>query len=228
MLLEVDKILTKHNVWYSLSYGSALGAYREHGFIPWDLDIDILINIEEQENVRNLLRDELPSSFNVIGCDIETVSSYDMVVAKGIYEGDMHIDIYPLIGGPNSIEDGHKYQLKCRYVHKFAKLKYADWRRIQKKWKLPFVFIIKFIENIIPDNVIRKYIKYLGTKYDFKKSKYIFPFANDGKPGEYMEKNMLTETMRVPFDNLVVPIPANIDYYLSRIYGKDYMTPVKY
>lgn len=41
MLTEADKVLTKMGVRAFLTYGALLGAYREHGFISYDPDIDL-------------------------------------------------------------------------------------------------------------------------------------------------------------------------------------------
>ena len=41
MIKELDEIFKKNNITYYLGGGSALGAIRHQGFIPWDEDMDI-------------------------------------------------------------------------------------------------------------------------------------------------------------------------------------------
>ena len=228
MLDAIDRILSDNGIWYSLSYGSALGAYREHGFIEWDLDIDIIVKIDDQDYICDLLRRNLPEGLAVASCKSDNVSSYDVVLKEGVPERDLHVDIYPLVGGPDDIEAGYKYQLKCRKTHKYCSCKYVELGRLRKKWKLPFVIAIKVVEKLIPNRLIRSHISKMANRYPLENAKYIFPFANDGKRGEYMEKDKLLKTRRVQFESLELPIPAEAEWYLSRIYGDNFMTPIKY
>lgn len=46
LLVELTDILDKNNFKYSLFYGSLLGAIRHNGFIPWDDDVDIIVEPE--------------------------------------------------------------------------------------------------------------------------------------------------------------------------------------
>ena len=41
LLKDFDQFCKKHNLKYSLCYGTLIGAARHKGFIPWDDDIDV-------------------------------------------------------------------------------------------------------------------------------------------------------------------------------------------
>lgn len=61
MLKEVDRICTKYEIRYMLFAGTALGAVRHHGFIPWDDDLDILMLRSEYEKFLAVAELELDS-----------------------------------------------------------------------------------------------------------------------------------------------------------------------
>ena len=57
----VTHILEKHDIPYSLAYGTLLGAVRHQGFIPWDCDFDLWLFDDSYEDAKQYLREELPS-----------------------------------------------------------------------------------------------------------------------------------------------------------------------
>lgn len=49
MLKDIDIVCKKYRISYQLFAGTALGAVRHHGFIPWDDDVDIIMPRSEYE-----------------------------------------------------------------------------------------------------------------------------------------------------------------------------------
>ena len=54
LLVKLDQICRKHNLQYSVAFGSLLGIIRHQGFIPWDDDIDVVMPREDYEKLRLL------------------------------------------------------------------------------------------------------------------------------------------------------------------------------
>lgn len=61
MLCELDAICRRNNINYMLFAGSALGAVRHKGFIPWDDDLDIVMLREDYDRFLFVAPNELDS-----------------------------------------------------------------------------------------------------------------------------------------------------------------------
>ena len=62
MAKQVTAILDKHNIRYTMYYGTLLGAIRHKGFIPWDDDFDLGVLDEQYDEGMEWLRMEMPES----------------------------------------------------------------------------------------------------------------------------------------------------------------------
>lgn len=106
--VEVRNVLEKHNIPYSLFFGSLLGAVRHKGFIPWDTDMDFGA-FEDYDNTVDLLRKELPSWLVVLDSKIDSnyCASWVKIVDRfseihaTMFSGDndfkyrgLHVDLY--------------------------------------------------------------------------------------------------------------------------------------
>ena len=63
MYKDIAKVCEKYNLTVMLGGGSALGAVRHHGFIPWDDDLDLMIPREDYNKLKDIFSDELSKKY---------------------------------------------------------------------------------------------------------------------------------------------------------------------
>lgn len=63
MLREVDRLCRKHGISYQLYAGTALGAVRHGGFIPWDDDLDLIFSRKDYLRFCRAAEEELDGRY---------------------------------------------------------------------------------------------------------------------------------------------------------------------
>ena len=62
-LIELSSVFEKHGIGYVLEGGSALGAERHGGMIPWDDDFDIALHEDYEEVLLHAAANDLRKNF---------------------------------------------------------------------------------------------------------------------------------------------------------------------
>ena len=65
-LKDFDTFCRQHNICYSLAGGTLLGAVRHGGFIPWDDDIDVMLDRVNYEKFLQEAESSLPEKYEFI------------------------------------------------------------------------------------------------------------------------------------------------------------------
>ena len=228
MILDIDKICKKNEIPYFLVAGSALGAHRHQGFIPWDDDFDIGMCYEDYIRFIEVLKKELPEGY-VFQC-FDTHKEYNVTIPtmkirkKGTYikEKNMLLD--------NKCKDGDGIFIDV-FVYDFvSKYRWIDFlNRIPNYILMP---MICFFENLNVNplflkkfyiNHARRYSRkhkqsgYLGTDLAWTYQSMFRPLVH--------KKETIFPLKQVPFETTTLPIPNDIDAFLTVEIAPDYMTP---
>ena len=227
----IDKTLTQNNIWYSLAYGSVLGAVRENGFIPWDRDVDTFIKITDRKRVRQLLKASLPDEWLYLDSSIDNVNTFDNIRSRK-YGEFAQVDIYTLYGAPD-VSKMSRFQIRCilnrnKFCTKVFCAKYGDWRKLRKKYKIIPYFALKGFLRLIPDKFIRDIITHFETKDNIETAPFLMSMVTYRRPGDLMRREIFDKTVRHKFEDIEVNIPAEYQKYCEQSYGKDYMTPKQF
>lgn len=234
---EVHRICCKNNITYYIIGGTALGAVRHGGFIPWDVDIDIAMPRKDYENFKKACEKDLSERFvyrdykntkkfnhpHALVCIKNT--SFALKYAKyNPNEKDLgiYLDVFPLDKAPEDMT------LREQQI--------SELQRIRKLWFLKRAFRYN---NDIKNTVIKKLVSAmmfwtdldkLNAAYDRESQKYentdsglLCSMSSQYKYSKQcMPASVYGTPQLIKFEGREYYAPEKLDDYLTRIYG-DYM-----
>ena len=130
-ILEViSEICDKHNITWWLEGGSALGAMRHQGFIPWDDDVDLGMLYEDYVRFLEIAPQELPANMRLdnplenkhMACMFAKVVRTDTVfetleTRDAGYDQGIFVDVFPYgVSGLTGAEYENQKQALIRCV----------------------------------------------------------------------------------------------------------------
>lgn len=114
ILIELDRICTQQKLTYLLAFGTALGAARHKGFIPWDDDIDVFMPRDDYEQLYRLFKTGAISSKLVLTSYRDKSSVYSFFkltdphtlvresYLREEYSSGLWVDIFPIEHAPSA------------------------------------------------------------------------------------------------------------------------------
>lgn len=232
ILNEVNRICEEHNIKYYLTWGSALGAVRHKGFIPWDDDIDISMFWDDYVKFEEVCKEELDSKFFFQNVDTDkdnwvgwnrirmnnTTSMYPDLNHMKCHWG-ICMDVFPIIAIPNSKFKRIMQDIKSR-LYRFICFKPLVIKNPEKHSKAKYI-----VYRVLPDYLLsrlRKYCLKSITKYSIKENSMCGELLDLSYKKAITPKEIYGEPKFMVFENKKFPLPSQYDEYLTRAYG-DYM-----
>jgi len=230
MLKEVEEIARKYKFNYYLAYGTVLGAVRHQGFIPWDTDVDIIIDVESYDAFCKVLYHEIDGKYEVKHINYD--QSYDSLKAriapKSVSHNIIHIDIFPLVGSPKSMIGKYVFSKVCYINYRAFFIKKVNPNNNYRNDRLKRILMktAKLILKVIPKDVLIKNFYHLAKMNSTKNSKFLYNICGSYGMKEFIPKYWLGKPVYMKFETQLLPLTKEYDKYLTHIYN-DYMTPKK-
>lgn len=233
-LKEFIRVCEKHNLRYFLVTGSALGAVRHQGFIPWDDDIDVAMPRPDAMKLL-ALKDEFKAPYFLQHYKTDKGYAYPFMKLRNsnttyiennfVYHNINHgiwIDIFILDGMSKTPK--LKNRLKNHLYWPLFYLVFAAnfYQKPRLKTFIPQIFLYLVSIILLPFKVGDWLIKAIDKsmariKYD--EAYLVGAYLLWGGNKEAMPKELYGKGKKVLFEGVEVMIPEKCDEYLTRRFG---------
>ena len=223
-------ICEKHGLRFCADCGTALGAVRHQGFIPWDDDLDVEMPRPDYERLKEIAQKELPSGYawldrfncttyeqgfgKIIVTDAHKV---DVVASKsGLPLGQgIFIDIFPLDGYPDTTIG----RLWRKAQNQFYEVELA----LNKVLRVLGLMSNSELSRLRAHRKVVEHYEKRARNYQFGSTELCVSIgvsrAFDDKP--YHHRHFGTP-QKIAFDRTGMYVQENVDGYLNELFG-DYM-----
>lgn len=237
VLLAIDAVCKENAITYFLDSGTALGAKRHAGFIPWDDDIDIGMPREDYNKFLRVAPTALGDDFTVANPqnDIRLAGLFtkvwkngtkfftDETIDAGIDQG-VFVDIFPY---DRVASDRHDRKVQLQSCLKWQSISYLYH---SKSIKVPHKGILglaeregcRVVHTLLntfsnPKKIRNEFFEF-ATKAKDDSASHELACMNYTRQGTFPASVLLPPVL-LEFEGHSFPVPADIERYLCILYG---------
>jgi len=222
LLKEFHQFCVENQIQYSLDWGSLLGAVRHKGFIPWDDDLDIMVDRNNYEKIKLYINNSaLTIERDNKALWIDRIRPKNDKIVGGYLPT---IDIFLVDNAP----DG-KWAKKIRLLSLLFLQGMLKSNPNFNKGNIFFrlsTLVTYALGRIIPNNLKLKWYNDLMQRSNGKSTekKASYNTAFEDMPKLYFP-DVIDHVKAVPFEDTEAFITTTFHQCLVDKFGSDYMTP---
>lgn len=234
ILKDIIDVCEKNNITYFIYGGSALGAVRHGGFIPWDDDVDLIMFREDYEKFFEIAQTQLNNRYELLAPNLQEdyylpflkvslkgTKFQETVTEQVSYNQGIFVDIFILDNVPESDFKRKLHSLKCRLLNVLvlnSEVKFKNKNVFKRYFQYALYY---FLKTFSLRNFLKKRLYKNVTKYKDNESELVIDHgALCGIV--FYDREDFGQGKTVKFGDLNVKVPVNVDRILTQIYG-DYM-----
>jgi lipopolysaccharide cholinephosphotransferase len=223
---SVDAACQKHGIKYFLIAGSALGAVRHRGFIPWDDDIDLGMTLDQFGKFLAIAPSAIrpPYVWRHTSVD-ETFPTLTGRILLG--DDEALITVFPLVKlSDNPLVRKLQWAVRKTVSAVWQRKIGHRFRRPKKGFKgTPTVVLATLLSAFFTKRTLLSFLRRNERLCEGRRvRRYCNIYSKYSMEKESIRADWLEESVRLPFEDAAFPVMKEYDAYLTHLYG-DYMTP---
>lgn len=241
ILKAFQGICRDHGLTYYCCAGTAIGAVRHNGIIPWDDDIDVIMPRPDYDRLLQIAKtgdfgkyrimtpyddDSYPLFFSkIIDSSTTLIEEKQFPCVIGLF-----VDIFPLDATDDDI--GKARRLKDKYTKIINRLnaasshnsfsEYISLLADRKQWGRFAVKTLAFFFRKQLRRSLMSRMDRMSHLYDYAKARNVVVYTGSYGYREVFPKEWLGEGKEFPFEDTTVVLPEKYDEYLRHFFN-DYM-----
>ena len=241
VLKKLADICQRHQLTYYCCGGTAIGAVRHHGMIPWDDDIDVFMTRPDYDRFLEVCEHEdlgdyeLHTPYNT--------DNYFMYFAKLCRKGTtilerrdtpcvfgLFVDIFPLDGTADDLDEA--IRLKRRFTKVQNRLAIISTRNTfreyvslllqPKEWGRFCYKTIAFCARKAYRRHVLRLLDDIARRHAYGSTRHVVVYCGIYGDKEIYPAEWVSTPVTFPFEDTTVTLSGGYDHYLRHFFG-DYM-----
>lgn len=242
LLRDFQDLCERHGLEYFAGGGTAIGAVRHQGFIPWDDDIDVNLYRDDYEKFLKYAKEEYSDKYEIMNA--ETSNLYPLMSTRWMKKGTkfkeecfkdldlnlgVFLDVYCFDNVPDDDKKMRRQGKRVWFLNKLMILKAVKKPVLYfSGWKAQMVYIISWMVHMlmnlfhVSNAFLYKQVKKELTRYNDGKTKRIAYYFDPTPFTSVINYDDVFPTRKVPFEDGEIKVGCHVEKYLEKRFG-DYM-----